>query len=63
MSLDDVTIAILVGGDSTRFGSEKSLAIFKGNPLIAHMISIAKALTPNIVVVASNEVQQANESR
>ena len=62
MVSDDVTVAILAGGNSSRFGSQKSLAEFRGRPLISHMISIAQALSPTILVVVSNE-EQANEIR
>lgn len=58
MDFDDVTIAILVGGNSTRFGSEKSLALFKGKPLVTHMISKATSLSTNLLVVVSNDIQQ-----
>lgn len=62
MSLDNVTIAILAGGGSSRFGSEKSLALFKGKPLVTHMISIAKALASHVIIVASNDSQQTSLS-
>lgn len=62
MGLDNVTIAILAGGGSSRFGSEKSLALFKGKPLVSHMLSIAKVLTSHVIVVASNDSQQTSIS-
>jgi len=58
MSLDNVTIAILAGGGSNRFGSVKSLALFQGEPLVSHMLSIAKVLASHVIVVASNEEQR-----
>ncbi|MDF1538099.1 MAG: molybdenum cofactor guanylyltransferase [Candidatus Thorarchaeota archaeon] len=62
MSLDNVTVAILAGGGSSRFGSEKSLALFKGKPLISHMFSIAKGLASHVIIVASNDSQQTSLS-
>jgi molybdopterin-guanine dinucleotide biosynthesis protein A len=56
----DVTIAILAGGSSKRFGSEKALAMFKKRPLITHMIDIAHQLSHNALVVVSDE-QKMNE--
>ncbi len=58
MSLDNVTVAILAGGDSSRFGSEKSLALFHGKPLVTHMVPIAKVLASRVIVVASSDEQQ-----
>jgi molybdopterin-guanine dinucleotide biosynthesis protein A len=37
--------AVLAGGASTRFGSDKALALFAGKPLIEHVIA---ALTPQV---------------
>jgi molybdopterin-guanine dinucleotide biosynthesis protein A len=54
MKDDELTVAILAGGNSTRFKSEKSLASFRGKPLISHMIDIAKKLSHGVLVVVSN---------
>ena len=59
MSLDNVTVAILAGGDSSRFGSEKSLALFHRKPLVTHMVPIAKVFASRVIIVASSEKQQA----
>ncbi|MFW9943888.1 MAG: molybdenum cofactor guanylyltransferase [Candidatus Sifarchaeia archaeon] len=56
MNSRDLTVAILAGGDSSRFKSVKSLAMFRGRPLISHMIEIAGQLSDNVLVVVSNEV-------
>jgi molybdopterin-guanine dinucleotide biosynthesis protein A len=58
--MKDVTVAILAGGSSKRFGSEKALAEFQNQPLIAYMIKIARKLSSEIIVVVSDEVQEAN---
>ncbi|MFW9801535.1 MAG: molybdenum cofactor guanylyltransferase [Candidatus Thorarchaeota archaeon] len=55
MSDQDLTVAILAGGNSARFKSEKSLAKFRGRPLIVHMVAIAKKLSPQVMIVASSE--------
>ncbi|MFX0053873.1 MAG: molybdenum cofactor guanylyltransferase [Promethearchaeota archaeon] len=55
MSDQDLTVAILAGGNSARFKSEKSLAKFRGRPLIEHMVAIAKKLSPRVMIVASSE--------
>jgi molybdopterin-guanine dinucleotide biosynthesis protein A len=55
----DVTVAILAGGNSKRFGSEKALASFQGRPLVSHMVDIASRLSSNILVVVSDEQKKA----
>ena len=57
--MEKVTVAILAGGTSKRFGSEKSLATFHGKPLITHMVSIARKVSSEIIVVVSDDVQEA----
>jgi len=56
--MEKITIAILAGGTSKRFGSEKALAEFQGKPLISHMVNIARKLSSEIIVVVSDEVQE-----
>ncbi|TXT54761.1 MAG: hypothetical protein BAJATHORv1_50012 [Candidatus Thorarchaeota archaeon] len=55
---EDLTIAILAGGNSSRFRTEKPLALFHGKPLIQHMVEIARQLSENIIIVVSEESQQ-----
>ncbi|NHI82997.1 MAG: molybdenum cofactor guanylyltransferase [Candidatus Thorarchaeota archaeon] len=57
MSMADLTVAVLVGGESTRFKAEKFLAKFQRKTLIAHMMNIAKSISPNVLVVTSSEEQ------
>ena len=57
--MEKVTVAILAGGSSKRFCSEKALADFQGNPLISHMVNIAKKLSSEIMIVVSDEEQEA----
>lgn len=51
----DLTVAILAGGNSARFRSEKSFAEFRGKPLISHMVDVAKKLSSEVVIVVSGE--------
>ena len=43
--------AILAGGQSRRFGSDKAHALFKGEPLISHVFRHLRAQTEGTVVV------------
>jgi molybdopterin-guanine dinucleotide biosynthesis protein A len=58
MLYDDLTVAILAGGNSQRFKSDKALATINKRPLISYMINIANKLSENILVVISDENQQ-----
>lgn len=42
--------AIIAGGQSRRFGSDKAIALLRGEPLIAHAMSALRPLTSEIVV-------------
>ncbi|MDH4213125.1 MAG: molybdenum cofactor guanylyltransferase [Candidatus Thorarchaeota archaeon] len=55
--MTDVTVAILAGGNSKRFGSEKALANFHDRPLISHMLDIARKVSGNILIVLSDNAQ------
>ncbi|RDE12662.1 MAG: hypothetical protein C4K47_07970 [Candidatus Thorarchaeota archaeon] len=57
MKSTDLTVAILAGGNSERFRSDKALALFRGLPLLTHMISIAKRFSSQTLVVVSNDEQ------
>lgn len=58
MTSNNLTVAIIAGGDSTRYGSEKATVLFEEKPLISHMLQIARKLTPNILVVLSDLEQK-----
>lgn len=58
--MEKVTVAILAGGTSKRFGSEKALAEFHGRPLVAHMVDIAQKLSSETMVVVSDETQESS---
>ena len=57
MADSQLTVAILAGGDSRRFTSEKTLASFRGRPLLQHMLGIAKHLSERVLVVVSDDKQ------
>ncbi len=61
--MEEVTVAILAGGTSKRFGSEKPLADFKGKPLVVHMVNIARKLSSRIIIVVSDEMQEEKLSK
>jgi molybdopterin-guanine dinucleotide biosynthesis protein A len=56
--MKDITVAILAGGSSKRFGSDKALAEFQGRPLISHMIDIARKISSIVIVAASDDDQE-----
>jgi len=56
--MKDITVAIIAGGSSKRFGSDKALAEFQGKPLIAHMMDIAHRISSTILVAVSDEGQE-----
>ena len=58
MSEKVLTVAILAGGTSGPFGSEKALVKFRDRPLVTHMIETAKHLSSETLVVVSNEMQK-----
>ncbi len=55
--MKDVTVAILSGGNSTRFGAMKAIVEFNGKPLLLHMLKIARRISDNILIAVSDEDQ------
>ena len=49
-----LAIAILIGGKSTRFGSDKGLYKFRGKPLISHLLDKIYQDDRDIFIVASS---------
>lgn len=47
---DQVTGVVLAGGKSSRFGSNKALADYKGQPMLKHICDILSPLCQNIFV-------------
>jgi len=48
----DVRVHILAGGRSSRFGSDKALAIVHGRPLLLHVADLASQLGLEVTIVA-----------
>lgn len=55
----DVAFAVLIGGKSTRFGSDKGLYEFQGKPLVSHLLNTLYNGNYNIFLIAHtpNQVQ------
>jgi len=45
-----LSVAVIAGGKSSRFGSPKVLAEFRGRRLIDHALSLAEKLSENVIV-------------
>lgn len=56
--MKNITVAIIAGGASKRFGSMKALAEFQGKPLLSYMLDIAQQISSTILVVVSDEDQE-----
>jgi molybdenum cofactor guanylyltransferase len=54
-SASDVTISILAGGKSTRMGTDKAFAEFKGCTLLARALDLARGISPNVRIAGSIE--------
>jgi len=52
-----LAIAILIGGKSKRFGSDKGLFEFHGKPLISYQLEILNKFNYNIFLVANSKEQ------
>jgi molybdopterin-guanine dinucleotide biosynthesis protein A len=50
--IDSVCAIVLAGGRSTRFGSDKSLALLRGEPLLAHVLRACARRFPEVLLVA-----------
>ncbi|MFX1375129.1 MAG: molybdenum cofactor guanylyltransferase [Promethearchaeota archaeon] len=55
-----LAVLILIGGKSTRFGTEKAIIELYGKPLILHQIEILSKSDQNIYLVAHSEEQIFN---
>ena len=51
--MNDVSVAILCGGKSSRMQSEKGLVLYNGIPFIEHIIAAAKELSSPRVAEAA----------
>ena len=55
-----LAILILIGGKSTRFGTEKAIIELYGKPLILHQLEILSKFDQDIYLVAHSEEQIFN---
>ena len=53
----DLAILILIGGKSTRFGTEKAIIELLGKPLILHQIETLSKIDQDVFLVAHSEEQ------
>lgn len=53
MSSGDMKCCIIAGGKSGRFGSDKSLFVFDGKPLISHTYDAVKPVFNEIFIIAT----------
>jgi molybdopterin-guanine dinucleotide biosynthesis protein A len=53
--MKEIGVAILAGGSSKRFGSQKALVKFRGKPMILHVLEKAREISSNVRVVVSDE--------
>jgi len=60
-TLEYCSVAILAGGKSSRFGTDKGLAVFRNKPLIQHVITIANEISKDIFIISNNPVYQKFE--
>jgi molybdopterin-guanine dinucleotide biosynthesis protein A len=56
--MKDITVAVLAGGKSKRFGCCKALVEFQGKALVQHMLMIAKQISPRVLIVTNNEERE-----
>lgn len=54
----ELTAIILAGGKSSRMGEDKGLMLFKGEPMIQHVINLVKPLVNSIIIISNNNTYQ-----
>jgi molybdenum cofactor guanylyltransferase len=55
----NVTVAILAGGRSLRFGGDKALALLWGKPLLAHLLARLEGLAAETLLVTNRPADYA----
>ena len=58
-----ITIAILLGGESSRFGSPKAFLPWKGKSLAAHLAQTAGPMASEVLFVGKSEVQVPGDAK
>jgi molybdopterin-guanine dinucleotide biosynthesis protein A len=56
---DSLLVAVLAGGEGRRMGGVKALRPFRGAPLVAHAVGLARRWSEQVVVVVRAEGQAA----
>ncbi|MHA1933305.1 MAG: molybdenum cofactor guanylyltransferase [Promethearchaeota archaeon] len=56
----EIAFAVLVGGKSTRFGTDKGLFLFKGRPLISYLLDTLSNEINDIFIIAHSPNQVQN---
>lgn len=59
MMIADVAGVLLAGGKSSRFGSNKALALFQGRPLVSHAAALLQRLFGEILLVTNSPAEYA----
>lgn len=54
---EKISFAILIGGKSTRFGSDKGIFEFKGKPLLSYQLEILNKFRKKIFIIAHSQEQ------
>lgn len=57
----EITVAILAGGESTRFGFPKQIASYHERSLLENAIGIAIEITPRVSIIFGNHIYLKNE--
>ena len=52
--MNDVSVAILCGGKSSRMQSEKGLVLYRGIPFIEYVIAAAKDISTDIILITNS---------
>ena len=53
--MDDVSVAVLAGGRSRRFGSDKRLLPIEGTTLLGRTLALAASLSDDVVLVVADD--------
>jgi molybdopterin-guanine dinucleotide biosynthesis protein A len=61
MTLQDTTIALIAGGRSSRFGSNKLIHPFRGKPVIQWVFEAAQEISNAIFLVSRREQKEVRE--
>jgi molybdopterin-guanine dinucleotide biosynthesis protein A len=57
--MDDVSVAVLAGGRSRRFGSDKRLLPLEGTTLLGRTLALAATLSEDVILVVADDADAA----